>query len=190
MSRKLILILWIAAVFIAGVLLVLFGGQLLLPFVADVPPAASSELSSQQSGLTAVGSEAPDFELTDLAGDRVRLSDFAHTPLLVTFWSTRDADGRDQIKILDDWITAHPDALFDILTVNSMEERSVVASFISRGGYAPQVLLDTSGAILGLYGARTLPASFFIDGNGVIRGTFVGIMSQQMIEKKSEQIIH
>ena len=186
MTRNVHIGLWILAVALVLFLFARFGKQLLAPILQNT--SLPREIS-QQSGLPVAGSEAPEFELSDLSGNRVRLSDFAHTPLLVTFWSTKDADGRDQIKILDDWITAHPDALFDILTVNSMEEKSVGASFISRGGYATRVLLDKAGAAGGAYGIQTLPASFFIDSEGVIREISVGIMSQKIIEKKSEHIL-
>lgn len=187
MTRTVHIGLWTAAVLVVLLLLLFYGGRLLKPFLGDTTPV--EERSQESSGTLVAGSDAPYFELADLSGDRVRLSDFKNMPLLVTFWSTRESDARDQIKIFDDWTATHPDALFNVLTINSMEERSIVKNFISRGGYTAPVLLDKEGAAAQAYGIQTLPASFFIDGEGIIRDMYIGIMSQKMIEERSERIL-
>lgn len=187
MSRNITVGIWIVAVLAALLLLVRYGGELLRPFLGESSPLPTAP--EDGSSAHAAGSPAPYFELSDLSGDRVRISDFANTPVLLTFWATQSTDAADQIKILDDWRTAHGDALPTILSVNSQEDKSVVASFIGRGGYAVPVLLDTEGAVGRAYGIQTLPTSFFVDGEGVIREIYVGIMSQQMIKEKSEQLL-
>ncbi|MDO8521375.1 MAG: TlpA disulfide reductase family protein [bacterium] len=185
MSHKIYIGIWIVAVFVALFLFARFGGQLLAPILEN--PVAPSD-APQNFGLPKVGEEAPYFELTDLSGNRVRLADFANTPLLLTFWSTTNSDARDQIKILDDWTASHPMALFRILTVNSLEEKSIVKSFITRGAYTAATVLDREGAVGAAYGAQTLPVSFFIDRNGIIRSVYIGLMSQKMIAERSEQM--
>jgi len=186
MSRAVHIILWIATVSLVVFLLVRFGGPLLSPLLQE-----TGETESVQSSpyLPLAGNEAPYFELTDLVGNRVRLSDFANTPLLVTFWAGGVSDAADQIKIFDDWRVSHPSALFTILTVNSQEDKSVVKNLIDRGGYNVPVLLDSTGEAGEVYGVVTLPTSFFIDGKGIIREVYIGIMSQKMIGDKGEQIL-
>ncbi|MEK7558289.1 MAG: TlpA disulfide reductase family protein [Patescibacteria group bacterium] len=136
-----------------------------------------------------VGNAAPYFELSDIKGDRVRLSDLADTPLIITFWATWNSDSADQIKIFDDYTAKHTQGLFKIISINSQEDKSAVGAFIRRGDYIVPVLLDQTGAVGKSYGIETLPTSIFIDRDGVIREVFVGIMSEAMIVDKSEKIL-
>ena len=73
--------------------------------------------------------------------------------------------------------------------MNSQEDKSVVKNLIDRGGYNVPVLLDSTGEAGEVYGVVTLPTSFFIDGKGIIREVYIGIMSQKMIGDKGEQIL-
>jgi len=187
MPRTFYIGIWVVAVLALLFLFFRFGNQLLAPILQQDAAVPLEVL--QNTGLPAVGGDASEFELADLSGKRVRLSDFAHTPLLLTFWSTREGDARDQIKILDDWMTARSDAPFQIVAINSQEDKSIAGNFVARGGYGVSVLLDKDGAVGQTYGIRTLPASFFIDGKGTIRGVYVGVMSQQMIAEMSERIL-
>ena len=124
-----------------------------------------------------VGNVAPYFELSDIKGDRVRLSDLSGTPLIISFWATWQADAADQIKIFDDYASSHKESLFKIVSINSQEDRSAVGAFMRRGEYAVTVLLDQTGVVGKSYNIETLPTSLFIDKDGVIREVFVGIMS-------------
>jgi peroxiredoxin len=187
MSHNLKLALSLLIVLVGVFLLFRTGGQLLDPFLSQSGTPAAPPASTAQ-GIR-VGSVAPYFELSDLSGDRVRLSDFLHTPLLVVFWSTSVSDAQDQIKILDDYKIGHPRSLFKIMTVNIQEDKSAVRAFIGRGKYDIPVLLDGQGAVGGLYGTQTLPTSFFVDDDGIVRVVHVGVMSERMIDESSESIL-
>ena len=187
MSRNITILCAILIVLIGVFFLFRTGEKLLEPFLGQSETSVTPSTDAAQ-GLR-VGSVAPYFELSDLSGDRVRLSDFLHTPLLMVFWSTSVGDAQDQIKLIDDYTTRHPRSLFKIVTINIQEDKSAVNSFIGRGKYDVSVLLDGQGKTAELYGIQTLPASFFVDGDGVIRVVHMGLMSQQMIAERSESIL-
>lgn len=139
----------------------------------------------------------PFFELKDLEGNLNRSSDLIGTPAVVIFWTTWNQTSADQIKILDDY-KGHPcnkddpcmdDDLFQIVAVNSQEDKSVVVNFMRRGGYQVTALLDDSGAVGELYGARNLPATYFIDKDGMIRDVYIGILSEKALLEKAEAIL-
>ena len=117
----------------------------------------STKTEPFRSGGTSasVGGVAPYFELSDLGGSRVRLSDLVSVPLIITFWATWQEEGADQIKILDDYTIQHPQGLFKIISINNQEDKSAVMSFIRRGGYNVPVLLDQTGATGKSYGIET-----------------------------------
>ena len=146
------------------------------------------EVASQSAS---VGTHAPYFDVPDLTGARVKLSEYSSAPLILVFWASWDSGAADQIKILDDYIAKHAmDATFvPVLAVSSQEEKSIVSSFMQRGGYAVRTVLDHEGAITNTYGVKTLPTFFFLDAEGFIRAEADGILSEKMIVDNLEKII-
>lgn len=165
-------------------LLSLFGRQI----IREVTQEVAIDEEAAQFGI-AVGEMPPPFQLSDTEGGSTALVDFLGRPLVLTFWTTWNSMAADQIAIFDMYLTEHDRGLFEIVTVNNQEDKSVVSNFIQRGGYRVQVLLDEDGAIGELYEARSLPLTYFIDKEGVVRDVFVGVLSGEMLEQKIETII-
>ena len=80
-----------------------------------------------------VGQKAPHWDLADLVGRRMSLSDFRGTPLVLTFWSTWNSAAVDQINILNTYLSQDRTPLFNIVTINNQEDRSTVSHFMRRG---------------------------------------------------------
>ena len=153
--------------------------------------AGGIHVAENTSASASVGTHAPYFDLPDLDGGRVKLSAYANAPLILVFWATWNSAGADQIKILDDYIATHgKDATFvPVLAVSSQEEKSIVSSFMHRGGYRVHTVLDQEGTITNTYGVKSLPTLFFLDSEGVIRAEVDGVLSQKMIVDNFEKII-
>lgn len=158
-------------------------------FIKGITQEVSVKTYGTENISADLNKEAPFFELPDLNGNTVKLSDFFGAPLVVIFWTTWNAPAADQIKIFDDYLAKNPKALFKIVAINNQEDRSVVSNFIKRGGYQLSVLLDEKGATGELYRARNLPVSYFLDKNGVIKDFFVGVLNEKTLVDKSERII-
>lgn len=186
MSRNASIGLWLGVVIVALTLTLFYGGKLLTPFLGGAVPLEAPVPAEGAHGL--VGAEAPYFDLPDLSGNRVRSSDFANAPVVLVFWGARESDAADQVKILDDWLSAG-DLPVALVTINTQEEKSAVKSFIDRGAYAVPVLLDLEGETGRSYAVRTLPTAFFIDQGGIVRNVTVGIMSKTMLREDAEALL-
>ncbi len=136
-----------------------------------------------------LGKQAPYFELSNLRGNRVRLSDFLGTPVIILFWASWNQSAADQLKIVDDYYASHKDGAFTIIAINTQEDKSVAASFMKRGGYEVPTILDSKGAVGETYHIQNLPTIYFIDRSGIVRGIFVGVMNQSQLVDNSEKII-
>ena len=182
-------ILIICACVLALFLFIRFGAMNLLPNIAtDIQIDESIPLSSETALLN---DRAPYFDLPDISGNRLLLSDFTEEPLVIVFWSTVNSESADQIKILDDYATSASPSQKDvrILGIASLEERSVVSSFMRRGGYGVVTAIDSKGAVSETYGINSLPTFFFISRDGTIREIHVGLLSAKAIGDKIEHIL-
>lgn len=176
MKNKIILIAF--AVVAAGTLLLMSAGR---SFISEVTQEVRIEPNVSKSA--ALGKPTPYFELADLEGKKIKLTDLFGKPLVIIFWTTWSTDSTSQIKLLDDYLSQNREPLFEVVAVSSQEDRSIVAQFISRGGYEVKVLLDEDGSITDAYGARSLPMSFFIDKEGILRDILVGTVSGKALEE-------
>lgn len=131
MKRTLIVLGILVAVLGAIFSFIYFGGSSL---VLDVTGQNVSNAPASSAGL--LWNRLPYFDLPNLAGERVRSTDFADTPLVVVFWSTWNAPAADEMHILDQYLASQSEQsdLVKIVAIDSQEEKSIVASFISRGG--------------------------------------------------------
>ena len=179
----------IAILFVAALLAGAYlGGSYFLPDISGSIKMASESVNES----SAVGKRAPHFDLPDLSGKHVKLSDFAGEPLVVVFWTTWNSEAKDQITILDDFLgrQSQYEGLVHIVAIDSQEEKSIVSSFMRRGGYAVETLLDTQGIASNAYGVTGVPAFFFIDRTRTVRESVVGVLSERMIGDNIEKIVH
>ena len=126
-----------------------------------------------------VGNMAPDFQLPDLEGRTVSLSDFHGMPVLLNFWATWCGPCRAEMPFIQD---VFEDKKFSekglvILAVNLGESRSKVEQFMETYGLSFEVLLDTSQDVGQAYNIRGIPTTFFIDKDGIIKDIKIGAFS-------------
>lgn len=183
--------------------IIVVGGIFLLSRVGDsfisevVQQSPTEESSVPVSGVSGANTEvhkstskpAPYFKLSDLKSASIQSTDFLGTPIIVTFWTTWNLASADQIKIFHEFITERKEELFKIITISSQEDKSAVSSFIKRGAYTVEVLLDEDGEATEAYKARNLPVTYFINKHGIVVDTFVGTLSKAMLIEKAEKIL-
>lgn len=141
-------------------------------------PAAPASPPVQGSN---VGDPAPDFRLQNLAGEEVSLSDFRGRPVLINFWATWCGPCRDEMPFIQgvfedkEW----SDQGLVILAVNLGEAPAKVGEFMEEYGLTFPVLLDARQDAAKAYNVRGIPATFFIDKNGIIKDRQIGAFPSQ-----------
>ncbi len=121
-----------------------------------------------------VGKLAPDFQLSDLDGQSVSLSDFRGQPVLVNFWATWCGPCRYEMPFLQ---RIHEEQAVNglvVLGVNLGESPDEVREFMGEFGLSFTTLLDSRQEVGLMYNVRAIPTTLLIDGNGVIRDRKVG----------------
>ena len=137
-----------------------------------------------------VGKLAPDFTLTGLDGQEVSLSAFRGQPVLLNFWAIWCGPCRMEMPLLQDMYEKWTDEGLVFLAVNLQEDPARVKEFIEDAGYTFPVLLSPGNKIPLAYNIRGIPATFFIDADGVIRDIKIGaFFTAGEIESKLAKIM-
>lgn len=131
-----------------------------------------------------VGGPAPPFALNDLEGRQVNLVDYRGKIVLLTFWATWCEPCKKEMPEIQAAYEQYKDRGFAVLAVNFGEKPQKVLPVVKNIGLAFPVLIDHKIKVASQYGVVSLPISFFIDPNGMIKEqVFGGTLTAEGIGK-------
>jgi cytochrome c biogenesis protein CcmG/thiol:disulfide interchange protein DsbE len=156
-------------------------------------------LSRAQPGATSSGNIpapregflAPDFSLSDSKGKQIRLSDYRGRPVLVNVWASWCAPCKAEMPAMQRAYTDYQGRGFEILAVNSTSQDSFesASAFAQANGLSFPILYDSQADVARQYQIQSLPTSFFIDNDGMIRDVVIGgPMSEALLRVRIEQL--
>ena len=155
---------------------------------ATATPARAATIGLLDDLPLEVDQPAPDFFLRTLNGRSVRLSDYQGKTVVLNFWASWCPPCRREMPDFQTlWEERGPSGLDDIviLAVNLLPEDTIAAAegFVDEFGLTFPILLDTSrGEVAQRYGVQALPATFFIDRDGIVRTTALGSVFGHLLE--------
>lgn len=149
-------------------------------------------ISSCSSPAPAVGKVAPDFQLQNLDGQAVSLSDFRGRPVLLNFWASWCEPCRFEMpfiqKVFEDEVWSEKGLV--ILGVDIGESPTTVEEFVEAFGLTFPMLLDINQDVALKYNIRGIPTTFLIDKDGIIQNIKVGPFSSKVeIEREVSKFI-
>lgn len=130
------------------------------------------------------GDAAPDFELTTLAGEKVKLSDYKGKKVVLNFWATWCHPCRAEMPHMQNYYEDHAEEKnVEILAVNLTYGDSVdkVEEFVADYGLTFPIPMDEEGDIGEMFEVITIPSSYIIDSSGKIQNKIQGPMDDQML---------
>ena len=149
-----------------------------------------SSNSSNTSTRVTVGEPAPDFELENLDGESVSLSDYIGRPVLINFWRVNCPPCRDEIPHLQAVYSERLGGELVMLMINAGESPGMIRSFLNDNEISFPVLLDPDIAVAVTYGIPGVPTTFFIDRDGIIQAKVIGpLLTTAAIESRISQIM-
>ena len=125
----------------------------------------------------AVGKPAPDFLLETEDGN-IRLSDYRGKTVIVNFWASWCGPCRFEMPEFQALYEERlPDDDFTIIAIDftASDTREAALDFASEIGLTFPIAFDTPNSdVAADYGVRGLPATFFVDGEGIVRAMNLG----------------
>ncbi len=148
---------------------------------------AKSGAPAEAAASTEVGAPAPNFDGTGLDRSRIRLADFAGRPLIINFFASWCDPCKEEAPVVKAMAAEASSKGFAVLGVAIQDERSAAAEFLASDGIAIPAILD-DGAVARAYRIIGPPATYFIDAAGVIRYSYMGPLTPDLVETGMEQI--
>ncbi len=145
-------------------------------------PAAGAE-PVQERGRVRIGVPAPNFQLYDLTGRLVTLSDYRGRVVLLNFWATWCEPCRIEMPAMEELYRLFNRRDFEILAVSvDQQGAAVTRPFSEEMGLTFPILHDADMRVGITYGARTLPMTFLVNRQGVITRQYFGSRDWQSPE--------
>ncbi len=132
------------------------------------------------------GMAAPDFELENLEGKSVKLSELKGKPVFLDFWATWCGPCRRALPHTQEFAKKYKDKAH-ILAINVRESKEKVQQFMEQNNYTFPVLLDTEGEVARAYQVSGIPQFVIIDAEGKIQLIKVGY--GQGVERELERVL-
>ena len=163
-----------AVLLVVGILLLIAGGLLVWK---TLQPGAG-ETPEQQGGPP-----APDFDLPDLDGGRIRLADYSGRVVLVEFWATWCGPCRLQAQILEELYKQVKGPSVEFLAISLGEPDDIVREFVEKRPFPYPVAIDTKeilGEGLQIY---ALPTVMVVDPQGRITYLRPGLSDTETLSR-------
>ena len=174
---------WIAAIIIGAIALASLAALLWPVLTKNTTPLEGGVIRAQieaDGSAGRIGAIAPDFEWAGPEGQTLRLSSYRGRVVVVNFWATWCPPCKQEMPILQRVAASEPDVV--VLEVDLMEPGDRARNFLdSLGLDRLQPVFDNDGATTRRYGVLSLPSTFFIDKDGVIRHLELTAVSEAQI---------
>ena len=139
------------------------------------------------------GKPAPPFTLEDLSGKKLSLTSYKGKAVLINFWATWCAPCKIETPWLIELRNQYAAQGFEVLGVSMddidrgdpeklSEEKRQIARFVQQEHMPYPVLIDGDSISEPYGGLDALPASFFVDRNGIVVAAQLGLTSKAEIE--------
>lgn len=126
--------------------------------------------------------KAPEFELENAEGNKVKLSDLKGQIVVLNFWATWcppcKVEMPDFNKVAEEFSKSN-DATLQCINIG--EEKDVVTKFLKDNGYTMNIILDTKSEVALKYNILAIPTTIVIDKEGNIADEIVGTASYEKV---------
>jgi cytochrome c biogenesis protein CcmG/thiol:disulfide interchange protein DsbE len=143
---------------------------------------------SGQLAAPVVGTPAIPFELKSLDGKPVGLANFRGKPLVVNFFASWCDPCREEMPLINELATKANKDGYSVLGIAVEDSRAAVTEYAKESKLMFQIALDLNSKVKRAYRIFGPPATFFIDGQGIIRDVVLGPITPERAREAIKKI--
>ena len=137
----------------------------------ELPKPSGAQTAPGMNPRDWIGKPALDFHVTDLNGEALSLEQYRGQVVLLDFWATWCPPCIAEIPNVKKTYEKYKDQKFQIVGISLDRSKEPLAAYIEKENLTWLHYWDNTGKIANLYKVVGIPATFLIDGEGVIRKT-------------------
>ncbi len=184
MKKKANIIIWIIAICIVIIAATFYSKN--KPASVVVSPSPSPSPSQQNEAATSPSQNskpiAPDFNLKDLNGKNVKLSDYKGKIVILNFWAVWCKYCKQEMPDLNELnkeLDKENEAV--IIAVDVQESAEIVEKYLSSNNINLKVLLDQDGSVTQTYGVSGFPTTFILNKDGSLYTYIPGATNKETL---------
>ena len=149
--------------------------------------AAALILASGTSRAADEGEQAPAFSARSLNGDgSISLSSYRGKVVYLDFWASWCAPCQAALPALEQLRKEFPADQFQVIAVNVDTDPEKALRLLAKHKIGYPSAADPEGRLPETFGLKTMPTSYLIDRNGVVRAVHAGFRASDMDELRAE----
>lgn len=134
------------------------------------------------------GDKAPEFVLTDLDGQKHKLSEYEGQGVLINFWGTWCPPCKEEMPALNNSYNKYKDQGVQVLSINIAQSDFEVQNFVDEYKLDFPMTIDKSKSVMRTYNVDQLPATFLIDSKGKIQKILTYGITESQFDQYMESI--
>jgi cytochrome c biogenesis protein CcmG, thiol:disulfide interchange protein DsbE len=160
----------------------------LLSMLASTPVWSQHDHHTGLSAGPVVGSPALPFDLKSLEGKSVGLTSFRGQPVVVNFFASWCDPCREEMPLINELASKGVKDGYSVLGIAVEDSRAAVTEFAKESRLVFPIALDLNSTVKRAYRIFGPPATFFIDGQGIIRDIVLGPITAERAREAMKKI--
>lgn len=152
----------------------------------DAPAASTRDFSAVPAEADF---PAPELNLAALDGEAVSLADYKGEVVLVNLWATWCPPCREEMPALLAFYEKYKSSGFTLIAIDQGETARQVLPFVNEYGLTFPIWLDHDSSASRAFNTMSLPSSYVIDRDGIVRLMWIGGITKRNLEKYVPGII-
>ncbi|HEY9077108.1 MAG TPA: TlpA disulfide reductase family protein [Anaerolineaceae bacterium] len=134
-----------------------------------------------------IGKQISSLDLYDINGRRFTIQNLRGKAAIINFWATWCPPCREEMPLLQEISEKYSDRI-QIFAINNGESKELVIDYVRKNGINFPVLIDEKSVIANKFRIYNLPASYFVDPQGILRSIRVGALTKTNINEYLQTI--
>ena len=140
-----------------------------------------------QSAAPVIGAAAVPFDLKTLEGKSIGLEALRGRPLVINFFASWCDPCREEMPLINE-LAAKAGGSYQVLGIAVEDTRAAVTEYVKEAKLTFPIALDLNSIVKRSYRIFGPPATFFVDGQGIIRDVVLGPITSDRVKEAVRKV--